>query len=232
MLKNELNQNNNSINNKTSLLEQLGFEIDEIQKAFEQREIDMQNYDFEKQNQINDYNNQIEEITNAKNLIEAQNEEFKENLRKAIESLKQLNEHFVQKYGELEKELGLQLNENQMTQKKYKDILKKEKKKHSNLNKKNEELKMKVYNPEINFGINNHLNKTNLFLENNNNNIISNENIINNYSNFDNNYLGMGMNNSLQNFEGDNENELKQNQTLNDFKQLLRKMDEKLNSPF
>ena len=109
-------------------------------------------------------------------------------------------------------------------------MLKKEKKKQNNLNKKNEELKMKAYNPEINFGINSQFNKTNLFLENNNN--IKNENLINNYSNFDNNYLGIGMNNSLQNFEMDNNNELKQNQTLNDFKQLLRKMDEKLNSPF
>ena len=39
------------------------------------------------------------------------------------------------------------------------------------------------------------------------------------------------MNNNFQNIEDMNDNDFKQNQTLNDFKQLLRKMDEKLNSP-
>ena len=57
------------------------------------------------------------------------------------------------------------MNENEMIQKKYKDILKKAKKKQSNLNKKNEELKMKVYNPEINFGVNNQLNKTMVLMQ-------------------------------------------------------------------
>jgi len=238
MLNNELNQNNNSINNKTSLLEQLGFEIDEKQKTSEQMDIDLQNFDIDKENQINDYNNQIEEITNEKNFIEAQNEEFKEYLSKAIENLKQLNEQFVAKYGALEEELGLQMNENEMIQKKYKDILKKAKKKQSNLNKKNEELKMKVYNPEINFGVNNQLNKTMVLMQPPNlkgdSLFFDNNNIINqkdNISNFENNNFGL-FNNDFNNIEDINDNEMKQNQTLNDFKQLLRKMDEKLNSPF
>ena len=129
-----------------------------------------------------------------------------------------------------------------MTQKKYKDLLKKVKKKQNDLNKKNEELKMKAYNPEINLGFNNQLNKTmflmhpqnqkgdSFLLDYNNNNFIQKDNIINNSINFDNN--NFGINNNFQNIEDMNDNDFKQNQTLNDFKQLLRKMDEKLNSPF
>ena len=67
-------------------------------------------------------------------------------------------------------------------------------------------------------------------LDYNNNNFIQKDNIINNSINLDNN--NFGMNNNFQNIEDMNDNDFKQNQTLNDFKQLLRKMDEKLNSPF
>ena len=100
---------------------------------------------------------------------------------------------------------------------------------------------MKAYNPEINFGFNNQLNKTmflmqpqnqkgdSFLLDYNNNNFIQKDNIINNSINLDNN--NFGMNNNFQNIEDMNDNDFKQNQTLNDFKQLLRKMDEKLNSP-
>ena len=239
MLNNELNQSKNAINNKASLIEQLGFEIDEMQKALEQKDIDLQNYDLEKQNQINDYNEQIEEIINEQNLIEAQNEEFREYMKKAIESMNQLNEQITEKYGSLEEELGLRINENQMMQKKYKDILKKIKKKQNNLEKKNEELKMKAYNTDFNLGINTQLNKTmqlmhpqnqSFYLDNNINNLVQNENVINNNSNFVNNYYSMY--NNIQNIDENNDNDIRQKQTLDDFKQLLRKMDEKLNSHY
>ena len=126
-----------------------------------------------------------------------------------------------------------------MMQKKYKDMLKKAKKKQSNLTKKNEELKKKAYMPDINFGMNNQLNRTmfnlqpqnqiNSFYFDNNNNFMKNENIINN-SNFGNNYFTMY--NNIQNIDDNNDNDMKQKQTLDDFKNLLRKMDEKLNSNF
>jgi hypothetical protein len=210
-----------------------------MQKALEQRDVDMQNYDIEKQNLINDYNNQIEEITNEQNLIEAENEEFRDYLKLAIDNMNQLNEQTEEKYNALLEELGLQSNENEMMQKKYKDMLKKAKKKQSNLTKKNEELKKKAYMPDINFGMNNQLNRTmfnlqpqnqiNSFYFDNNNNFMKNENIINN-SNFGNNYFTMY--NNIQNIDDNNDNDMKQKQTLNDFKNLLRKMDEKLNSNF
>jgi len=243
MLNNELNQSKNAINNKISLIEQLGFEIDEIQRTLEQKDLDFQNYDLEKQNQINDYNNQIENILEEQNLIEAENEQYRDYMRKAIDNMNQLNEQVSEKCGSLKEELDLQINENQMIQKKYKDILKKVKKKQNNLEKKNEELKMKAYNPDINFGINNQLNNTmflmqthnlnanSFFLDNiNNNNYIQKDNLINNTFNYTSNNFGMY--NNIQNIDNSNDNEVKQRKTLDDFRQLLMKMDEKLNSNF
>ena len=40
------------------------------------------------------------------------------------------------------------------------------------------------------------------------------------------------MYNNIQNIDNTNDNEMKQRQTLDDFRQLLMKMDEKLNSNF
>ena len=129
-----------------------------------------------------------------------------------------------------------------MIQKKYKEILKKVKKKQNNLEKKNEELKMKAYNPDINLGINSPMNKTvflmptynpnaNSFLFDNNNinnNFMQKDNLINNTFNYTSNNFGMY--NNIQNIDNSNDNEKKQRQTLDDFRQLLMKMDEKLNS--
>ena len=156
--------------------------------------------------------------------------------------MNQLNEQVSEKYGSLKEELGLQINENQMIQKKYKEILKKVKKKQNNLEKKNEELKMKAYNPDINLGINSPMNKTvflmptynpnaNSFLFDNNNinnNFMQKDNLINNTFNYTSNNFGMY--NNIQNIDNSNDNEKKQRQTLDDFRQLLMKMDEKLNS--
>ena len=121
-------------------------------------------------------------------------------------------------------------------------FLKKVKKKQNNLEKKNEELKMKAYNPDINLGINSPMNKTvflmptynpnaNSFLFDNNNinnNFMQKDNLINNTFNYTSNNFGMY--NNIQNIDNSNDNEKKQRQTLDDFRQLLMKMDEKLNS--
>ena len=98
---------------------------------------------------------------------------------------------------------------------------------------------MKAYNTEFNLGINNQLNKTmqlmhpqnqSFYLDNNINNLVQNENVINNNSNFVSNYYNMY--NNIQNIDENNDNDIRQKQTLDDFKQLLRKMDEKLNSNY
>ena len=238
MLNNELNQNKNFINNKTLLIEQLTFQMDEMQKSLNQWDVDIQNYDLEKQNEINEYNNQIEEINNAKNEIQAENEVYREYLEKAIDNMKQLNDQIVENYGSLEEELGLQMNENQQTQKKYKDMLKKIKKKQNNLTKQNEELKMKINSQDMQFGFNGHMTQTmllkspqihhpNSFLLENNN-IDINTNLTNNI-NINNDFYGIL--NSGQDIDENNDNDNRQKKTLDEFKGLLRKMDEKLMEP-
>ncbi len=238
MLNNELNQNKNFINNKTLLIEQLTFQLDEMQKSLNQWDVDIQNYDLEKQNEINEYNNQIEEINNAKNEIQAENEVYREYLEKAIDNMKQLNDQIVENYGSLEEELGLQMNENQQTQKKYKDMLKKIKKKQNNLTKQNEELKMKINSQDMQFGFNGHMTQTmllkspqihhpNSFLLENNN-IDINTNLTNNI-NINNDFYGIL--NSGQDIDENNDNDNRQKKTLDEFKGLLRKMDEKLMEP-
>ena len=40
MLNNELSQNKNTINNKQSIIEQLNYQIDEMKKAIQQRDVE------------------------------------------------------------------------------------------------------------------------------------------------------------------------------------------------
>ena len=123
MLNNELNQNKNTLSNKDSIIEQLNYQIDEMKKAIQQRDIDVQKYDNQKQNEINDYNNQIEQLIQEKNILEARNAELAENLNLANDGLKQFNELIAEKYSSLEEELNKQVNDNNMIQKKYKEII-------------------------------------------------------------------------------------------------------------
>ena len=79
---------------------------------------------------------------------------------------------------------------------------------------------MSTYNPNAN---------SFLFDNNNiNNNFMEKDNLINNTFNYTSNNFGMY--NNIQNIDNSNDNEKKQRQTLDDFRQLLMKMDEKLNS--
>ena len=269
MLNNELNQNKTTISNKDSIIEQLTFQIDEMKRAIEQRDIDVQKYDQEKQNEINDYSNQIEQIIQENNALQAQNAELTENLSLANDGLKQFNELIAEKYSSLEDELNKQVNDNNMIQKKYKEILKKLKMKQNNLSKENNNLKLQINNQEFsvnnalvdNFGSlninNNQLNKTmmnlqptnvlnnnSFMLDNNNINIQQRQNVLNNTFNIGNNtqfgtnlksnyninnYLGMFS--SFQNIEDDNDNDNNQRHTLDEFKKLLRKIDQKLETP-
>ena len=271
MLQNEINQNKNTINNKESIIDQLAFQIDEMKKSIEQRDIDVQKYDEEKQNEINDYNEQIEEIIQEKNILIAKNTELAENLSLANDNLKQFNELIYQKYTPLEEELNKQVSDNQKIQKKYKDILKKMKIKQNTLSQENLDLKQRINNQDFSVNImndnnlgfninnNNQLNKTmmnlqtqnilntNSFMMDNNNinnlNNIQRQNVLNNTVNFGNNNLQyssniksninnyLGMFSSFQNFDDDNGNDFAQKHTLEQFKQLLRKMDEKLEAP-
>ena len=118
---------------------------------------------------------------------------------------------------------------------------KKIKKKQNNLTKQNEELKMKINNQDLQLGFNGYMTQTMLLkspqahhphsfiLENNN--IVQNDintNITNNL-NINNDFYGIL--NSGQDIDDNNDNDNRQKKTLDEFKGLLRKMDEKLMEP-
>ena len=141
-----------------------------------------------------------------------------------------------------------------MTHKKYKDILKKMKIKQNDLTKENNTLKSQINNINniVNINNDNKLNNTmfNIQPQNNlnsnsfmydNNRIQQRQNIFNNTLNIDNNQLNntnllksdinnyFGMLSSFPNIDDDND--YKNKKTLDEFHQLLRKMDERLEAP-
>ena len=69
--------------------------MDEMKKAIEQRDIAVQKFDEEKQNEINDYNNQIEQLIQDKNLFDnvfSGNKKEENNINKD-DIIKELNLH-------------------------------------------------------------------------------------------------------------------------------------------
>ena len=91
-----------------------------MKKAIEQRDEDVQKYNQEKQNETNDYNNQIEQLIQEKYIIEAQNRELADNLNQANDELKQYNQLITDKYSSLEEELNQKLNDNNLIKKNIK----------------------------------------------------------------------------------------------------------------
>ena len=197
-----------------------------MKKSIQQKEIDLQNYDQDRQNEIIELNNQIEALINEKNLLEAQNEELSENLSLANNGLKQFNELIEQKYSSLEEELNNQLNTNNLVQQKYKNYLKKIKIKQNNLYKENNSLKSQINDQDF---MNNKLNRTfqydikgNYFFNTpkNTDKIIRNE--------FQNNICNMS--NDIMNYDDENlENNPRK--VLEELKLLLKNVDQKLNAP-
>ena len=244
MLTNELNQNKISIQNKNSIIEQLNFQIDEMSHEIEARENDIQNFEIDKQKELQDYHNDIEQLIQEKNILEAQNVELTENLKIANENLKQYNDLISEKYSDMEQEYNNQMIINSNIDKKYKNILKKMKNKQTVLSNENNQLKEIINNQEI--ANQNQLNQTMFNIQPNlgiNSVLNDNNPLKNDYSiNFGNNNILRGVNNS---FNMNNcihelfptikkvykENENGQLKTLEEFKSLLRKMDEKLESP-
>ena len=246
MLTNELNQNKISIENKNTIIEQLNFQIDEMKHEIEGRDDDVQKYEADKQNELQDYHNQIDQLIQEKNVLEAQNVELTENLGIANENLKQFNDLITEKYSNIEQEYNNQMAINSNIDKKYKNILKKMKNKQTELSKENNQLKEIINNQEI--ANQNQLNQTMFNIKPNlglNSAIADNNPLKNDYSlNFGNNNILRGaninnsfnMNNSIQGLfptirKFDEGNENGQLKTLEEFKNLLKKMDEKLEAP-
>ena len=181
---NELNQVNLNIQNKDALIEQLKKQIEELNDVILQSEEDLKIFEENKQQEFNEYNNQIEILIQEKNTLRVQNMELTENLSLANENLKQLNDLIQERFADVEAELFKQTNINENMEKKYKDVLKHMKNKQNLLNEENNKLKEIINNQDNineNFGDNeikmNKIQNLNLYKkinENNRNNNLDN----------------------------------------------------------
>ena len=237
-LNNELNQINLSVQNKDALIEQLKNQIEELNDLLIQSEEDLKLFEENKQQEFKEYSDQIENIIDENNLLKAQNKELTENLSLANENMKQLNELISDKYADVEAELLRQTSHKENLEKKYKDIFKHMKNKQNLLNQENHKLKEFINNNNNqeeqldNLGdndikINNNVQN---FNNNNNDNINFQSPIMNNIN--ENNNINM-FNNSNSNYNINqptyiDTKEERQKRTLNNFKMLLDKMDEKI----
>ena len=195
----------------------------------------------------------IEKNVQEKMKMEEQNEELTKNLSIANENLKQLNDLVVDKYSNMENELHKQKSQKKNIEKKYKEKIKQIKSKEKGIMKENNQLKEILNNQDNNnklhhlasykniMGPDNNINSNNNQLNNTmynmpiNNNILNENNSMaidsNNQRNVLNNTLTYANNKRLNNYQIpriEDPNDDNQKKTLEEFKELLRKIDEKL----
>ena len=239
--------------NKDTLIDQLKKQIEELNDVLYQTEEDLKLFEESKQKEFKEYNEQMEILIQEKNVLHVQNIELTENLSLANENLKKLNDIISEKYANVEEELFKQTNKNENMIKKYKDILKHMKNKQNILNEENIKLKeiinkqdLSMDNDEDNDNKMNQIQNLNLY------NKVTGDNYKNNNLNFENNITTNMNNNIINNNEqtfGNNNmdksndidyylktsyvdtKEQGQKRTLNDFKILLNKMDERIDIP-
>ena len=235
-LNNELNQINLSVQNKDALIEQLKNQIEELNDLLIQSEEDLKLFEENKQQEFKEYSDQIENIIDENNLLKAQNKELTENLSLANENMKQLNELISDKYADVEAELLRQTSNKENLEKKYKDIFKHMKNKQNLLNQENHKLKEFINNNNNQEAQLDNLGDNDIKIDNN----VQNFNNNNDNINFQSPIMNINENNNINMFNNSNSNfninqptyidtkEERQKRTLNNFKMLLDKMDEKI----
>ena len=163
--------------------------------------------------------------------------ELIDNLKEASERLKNMKDLIVDKYSNIEANLYKEKTKNQNLEKKYKGLIKQMQVNEKKLEKENMNLKNLINEKEnernqmeINFQ-----NQINQSMYNNNNQMgnypMSNEQM-NDYNNYMNNYIYPETRNFTDMSTIDDPNEGRQKKSLEDFKKLLNKIDEKLDTSF
>ena len=255
-LNNELNQVNLSLKNKDAIIEQLKSQIEELNDLIVQSEEDLKLFEENKQQEFGELSNQIEILIQEKNVLKVQNMELTENLSLANENMKELNEIISNKYANVEAELFKQTNKKENLEKKYKDIFKHMKNKQNLLNEENNKLKEIINKQEgqmDNFGDSdikmNNIQNLNLYKkingddnENNLNHLNfetniptnlptnrsskNNNNLINIHENYEQTFGNNNLNINTPSYIDTKEE--RQKRTLNNFRMLVDKMDEKI----
>ena len=250
MLTNEINNDKNIIEEKNEIIEQLKSQINEIENEILEKEKELNEFDENKQNEVNEYLQKIEELAKEKMLLEKQNKELTNNLSIANENLKELNDLVIDKYSNMENELYKQKTQKKNIEKKYKGMIKQIKSKEKGIVQENSQLKEILNNQDNSnklqnlalyqnvLGKDNSLNRTmfnipvnnNLLNDNNNNSVVIDSNNQRNILN--NNTLNFANNKRINNIQNmpklEDPNDDRQKKTLEEFKELLQKIDEKL----
>ena len=222
LLLQEINNDKNIIEEKNEIIQQMKDEIGLIEAEHVEKNEEFNEYERQKEEEINEYTEKIEEILNEKILLEEQNKKLISSLAKANENLKQLNDLVVDKYSNMEYEIYKQREKKKNMEKKYKGMIKQIKSNEKNIIQKNNELKELLSKQ----------NKENQNMSGNEYDVKSNYNM-NNTNGYDNKLVNNNiMNNNIMNYNMESRiedpNDFGQRKTLEEFKNLLKKIDEKL----
>ena len=149
MMSNEMAQNEITIKNKDSIIEQLRNQINEMNLEIDERMNDLQIYEENSQKEIDEYNNKIQELIREKTTLEINNNELSQNLNRANDTLKEYNDIVVNKYKNLEDELYKEKQNKITMEQKYKNKIESMKLKNNSLLKENNMLKDIINNQPL-----------------------------------------------------------------------------------
>ena len=260
-LSNQIKESKIEIENKSTLIEQLKNQNEELQKEIAARDNELELLDQNKQKDNKDYNEQVGALIKEKNHLEMVNAELSDNLGLANQKIKEFNDFITDKYNSLKQTLYKETTKNENLDKKYKGIIKQLKMKEKKLFEENKSLKdllnekdiekeqmeyhyqNELKNVSLYNNVNNSnvlcqgLNGTNLPNSNVNNSMAAGYNMNSNFGlgqpntnfNVNSSYYGLGVGNNTYRFEDPKEEG--QKRTLEEFKRLLNKIDEKLDLP-
>ena len=236
-----------ALSNKDTIINQMKSQIDELHKSISNKENENELLEQDKQKAFQEYNDQLNLTLKEKSEIELENNELRGDLAQAVETIKVLHDFIRDKFNSMQQNLYKATTKNENLQKKYKGLVKQMKMKEKELNDENKSLKTLLnekdmekeqmeyhYQSELkNMSLYNNMNMNNntslmmnqsqpqinphLNMNNTSNAVFSNTNYaINNSINVNNTYR----------FDDIKDDE--QKRTLEEFKRLLNKMDEKL----
>ena len=252
----ENQENKITLSNKDVIIEQLKSQIEELHKDISNKDSEMELIEQDKQKAFQEYNDHLNNTLREKNELEYENNALQQELASANETIKGLHDFIRDKHNSMQQTLYKETMKNDNLQKKYKEVIKQLKIKEKTLCEENKSLKSllneKDFEKEqIEYRYQNELKNMSLYnnVNNNNNSVMMNQSQaqlpqrqvnLNNASNAVFANTNYAVNNSVHIMNNINNNTYRideakddeQKRTLEEFKRLLNKMDEKLDLPF
>ena len=237
-----------SLSNKDTIINQMKSQIDELHKNISSKENENELLEQDKQKAFQEYNDQLNLTLKEKSEIELENNELRGDLAQAVETIKVLHDFIRDKFNSMQQNLYKETTKKENLQKKYKGLIKQLKMKEKELNDENKSLKTllnekDMEKEQMEFHYQSELKNMSLYnnmnMNNNNTSIMMNQSQqqinphfnMNNTSNAVFSNTNYAINNSVNvnnTYRFDDIKDDEQKRTLEDFKRLLNKMDEKL----